>query len=175
MIPNKTDTYYSVSSKWSIQYTVEQSKEMMKLHFITADKKKPYLLFFLGVKIVIVSNAFIICVCFLGGEAGCFWVGRYVPYQSWFQYIYSSHYTWSPGCRLYAYSERKDLGRWKFKTNQHWFWADRPTEDLNPRKWINLIGKKESEELREYIPLEMEGLTAIVLYQVRLPIKQVTE
>ena len=152
--------------------TIKRNDEIA---FITADKKKPYLLFFLGVKIVIVSNAFIICVCFLGGEAGCFWVGRYVPYQSWFQYIYSSHYTWSPGCKLYAYSERKDLGRWKFKTNQHWFWADRPTEDLNPRKWINLIAKKESEELREYIPLEMEGLTAIVLYQVRLPIKQVTE
>ena len=44
-----------------------------------------------------------------------------------------------PWRRLYAYSERKDLARWKFKTNQHWFWADRPTEDLNP--WINLIGK----------------------------------
>ena len=114
-------------------------------------------------------------IYFLGVLAGCFWVGRYVPYQSWFQYIYSSHYTWSPGCRLYAYSERKDLGRWKYKTNQYWFWADRPTEDLNPRKWINLIGKRESEELREYTPLEMEGLTAIVLYQVRLPIKQVTE
>ena len=105
MIPNK-QTYYSVSSKWSIQYT-EQSKEMMKLHL--SYKKKPYLLFFLGVKIVIVSNAFNICVCFLGGEV-MLWVDMF--YQSWF-----STYTAAiiRGHRIdHAYSEEGSW-RWKFK------------------------------------------------------------